>query len=82
MRSMTSFVEIFWIFAPKPSYTRIQSLFLIFKLVSKSPFLSSDVRVVLRPSLMFLWIDIKTCLTSQFLEINKNATQNNLKITK
>ena len=50
MRSMTSFVEIFWIFAPKPSYTRIQSLFLIFKLVSKSPFLSSDVRVVLRPS--------------------------------
>ena len=65
MRSMTSFVEIFWIFAPKPSYTRIQSLFLIFKLVSKSPFLSSDVRVVLRPSPKAI---PKTCLTELYID--------------
>ena len=48
---MTSFVEIFSILAPKPLYIKMQSLFFTFKLVTKSPFLSSDVMVVLRPSL-------------------------------
>ena len=47
---MTSFVEIFSILAPKPLYIKMQSLFFTFKLVTISPFLSSDVRVVLRPS--------------------------------
>ena len=47
---MTLFVEIFSILAPKPLYIKMQSLFFTFKLVTKSPFLSSDVRVVLRPS--------------------------------
>ena len=47
---MTSFVEIFSILAPKPLYIKMQSLFFTFKLVTKSPFLSYYVRVVLRPS--------------------------------
>ena len=54
---MTSFVEIFSILAPKSLYIKMQSLFFTFKLVTKSPFLSSDVRVVLRPGLTLLLLN-------------------------